>query len=207
MSKNFFGRAALLASLAFCGLSQAQQGVERSLAAVDAGSEQGSSATPFAQVIQDSGQVPGQPLNVHSTKVMVPEGTDVRLRMLDKLSSATATEGQRFNLELEDDVTINGVMVIPHGAKAVGTVVSAKKKGFMGRGGDLNILIDYLLYKDQRIRLRASSGREGKDKVGTAVTLTVLFGPLGLLKRGHDAEINPGAILGAYVDQSTAITL
>src|SRR5690606_15473458 len=104
------------------------------------------------------------------TKITIPEGTDVRLRMLDKLSSSTATEGQRFNLELEEDIQINGLTVVPHGAKAVGTVVSAKKKGFMGRGGDLNILVDYLLYKDQRIRLRAGSGREGKDKVGTAVT-------------------------------------
>lgn len=207
MSKISFGRVALLASLAFCGLSQAQQGVERGLAVAPEGSGQVSPAPQGAQIIQDSGPVPGQLANTPAAKVMVPEGTDVRLRMLDKLSSATATEGQRFNLELEDDLQINGITVIPHGAKAVGTVVSAKKKGFMGRGGDLNILIDYLLYKDQRIRLRASSGREGKDKVGTAVTLTVLFGPLGLLKRGHDAEINPGAILGAYVDQSTEIIL
>lgn len=138
-------------------------------------------------------------------KTTIPEGTDVRLRLLDKLSSATATEGQRFNLELEDDISIKGEVVVPRGAKAVGTVVSSKKKGFMGKGGELNVMLDYVLHKDQRIRLRATNAREGNDKVGTAVTLTVLFGPLGLLKRGHDVEINPGTVMNAFVDQSSDV--
>lgn len=140
-------------------------------------------------------------------KVKVTEGTEVRLRMLDKLSSANATEGQRFNLELEDDLQVDGKTVVPRGAKAVGTVMSAKKKGFMGKGGELNVMLDYLLFNDQRIRLRSVGTREGNDKVGTAVTLTVLFGPLGLLKRGHDVDMNPGTVITAFVDQSTEVTM
>lgn len=207
MSHVFLRRAFFLALLAFAGSSSAQGSwwdKQKSQSSGDSGPE---SAVGDVRNQPQSSVQGVDPAPYVSGKILIPEGTDVRLRMLDKLSSATATEGQRFNLELEDDIRINGLVAIPHGAKAVGTVVSAKKKGFMGRGGDLNILIDYLLYKDQRVRLRAGSGREGKDKVGTAVTLTVLFGPLGLLKRGHDAEINPGAIMSAYVDQSTEIVL
>lgn len=201
----FLQRAALIALLSCCGFAQAQQSwwdeqkSQPSVKPVSGGVPESLGAQSQSPVLMAA------PVTQVVSKVLIPEGTDVRLRMLDKLSSATAAEGQRFNLELEDDIVINGLVAIPHGAKAVGTVVSAKKKGFMGRGGDLNILIDYLLYKNQRVRLRAGSGREGKDKVGTAVTLTVLFGPLGLLKRGHDAEINPGAIMNAYVDQSIEI--
>jgi hypothetical protein len=135
----------------------------------------------------------------------VPEGTEVRLRLLDAISSATATQGQRFNLELDDDIRVDGVVVVPRGAMALGTVVHAKKRGFMGKGGELNVMIDYLLVNDERIRLRASSGREGDDKVGATVALTVLFGPLGLLKRGKDIELNPGLVIPAYIDQSVEL--
>ncbi len=142
-----------------------------------------------------------------SHPVTIPEGTDVHLRMLETVSSANAVEGQRFNLEVDGDLRVNGELVVPSGTKAVGTVVAAKKRGFMGRGGDLNVSLDYIILGEQRIRLRATTGKEGKDKVGTAVVLTVLFGPLGLLKRGHDISIDTGSELTAYVDQSTLVNL
>lgn len=135
----------------------------------------------------------------------IPEGTDVRLQLTDKLSSASATEGQRFNLVVDEDVQIGGVVVVPRGSKAVGTVINVGKRKRMGKAGELNIQINYVLVGDQRIPLRASSGREGDGKVGATVALTVLFGPLGLLKRGKDVEINPGVVFTAQVDQTTEI--
>ena len=133
------------------------------------------------------------------------EGTEVRLKFLDSLSSGTAVQGQRFNLEVVDDVVVNGMIVVPHGAKAVGNVVSAKKRGRMGKAGELNVLLDYMLVGDQRVRLRASSGQEGEGRVGSTVALTVLFGPVGLLKRGKDVEINAGTPITALVDQTTVL--
>ena len=50
-------------------------------------------------------------------------------------------------------------------------------------------------------------GGEGKGAMGATIALTVLFGPLGLLKRGHDIEIKPGQTLTAYVDQDAEIEL
>jgi hypothetical protein len=137
--------------------------------------------------------------------VKLVEGAEVRLKFLETLSSANAVAGQRFNLELQDDVRVAGLVVVPHGAKAVGTVVSAKKRGRMGKAGELNVLLDYLLVGEQRVRLRASSGQEGEGRVGSTVALTVLFGPIGLLKRGKDVEINAGTPITAYVDQTTVL--
>ncbi|WP_240125540.1 hypothetical protein [Thermomonas alba] len=139
--------------------------------------------------------------------VSVPEGTELRLRLMDKLVSGVATEGERFNLELDTPLIIDGHVVAEPGAKAVGTVITSKKKGFMGKGGELNVMVDYLLVKGQRIKLRAAKSGHGEDKVGATVALTVLFGPLGLLKRGHNIELNPGLIIPAFVDQTTQITL
>jgi hypothetical protein len=133
------------------------------------------------------------------------EGTEVRLVFKDSLSSGTAVQGQRFNLETTDDVIVDGAIVVPHGAKAVGTVVSAKKRGRMGRAGELNVLLDYMLVGEQRVKLRAGAGQEGEGRVGSTVALTVLFGPVGLLKRGKDVEINAGTPITAMIDQTTVL--
>jgi hypothetical protein len=58
---------------------------------------------------------------------------------------------------------------------------------------------------DSRMRLRGSKGKEGEGRVGTAVALTVLFGPIGLIKHGKNVEIKEGTLLTAYVDQDFAV--
>lgn len=47
-------------------------------------------------------------------------------------------------------------------------------------------------------------GRGGVREGGT-LALTVLFGPVGLLKHGHDVEIKPGQTITAYVDEDTTV--
>lgn len=85
--------------------------------------------------------------------------------------------------------------------------MSAKKKGYMGQAGELNVRLNYLRVGDSRLRLRASKGGEGKGAMGATVALTVLFGPLGLLKRGHDIEIKPGQTITAYLDQDADLAI
>jgi hypothetical protein len=44
-------------------------------------------------------------------------------------------------------------------------------------------------------------GKEGQGKEGTAVALTVLFGPIGLIKHGKNVDIKEGTPLMAYTDE------
>jgi len=44
--------------------------------------------------------------------------------------------------------------------------------------------LHYLIVGDTRLNLRGTKGKEGLGKEGTAVALTVLFGPIGLIKHG-----------------------
>jgi len=67
--------------------------------------------------------------------------------------------------------------------------------------------LDHVSVGDDRVRLRASKGKTGESKVGTTVALTILFGPVGLLKRGHDIDIKPGTPITAFVDQATDIVV
>jgi hypothetical protein len=140
-------------------------------------------------------------------KLKIPEGTEMIIRFEDKLSSGSNTEGDSFSISLDDSVKLSDGTVLKPGYRGRGEVISAKKKGFMGQAGELNVRLNYIRVGDSRIRLRASKGGEGRGAMGATVALTVLFGPLGLLKRGHDIEIKQGQQLTAYVDQDAEIDL
>jgi hypothetical protein len=65
--------------------------------------------------------------------------------------------------------------------------------------------LEYLIVGDSRMRIRGTKGKEGEGKEGTAVALTVLFGPIGLIKHGKNVEIKEGTALTAYVDQDFVV--
>lgn len=82
----------------------------------------------------------------------------------------------------------------------------ARKKGRNdGKAGELNMRLEYVLAGDTRMKIRGTKGKEGQGKEGTAVALTVLFGPIGLIKHGKNVEIKEGTPLGAYVDQDFTV--
>lgn len=136
---------------------------------------------------------------------VLKEGTEVRLKFSDDLSSKTANEGDPVNLVLDEDIKVGDVVVAKAGAKAVGTITNAKKAGMMGKAGELNMRLEHLKAGDDRIRLRGSKGKEGEGRQGAAIALTVLFGPLGLIKHGKNVEVKAGTPLTAYVDEDIAL--
>jgi hypothetical protein len=132
---------------------------------------------------------------------LVREGDEVALKFANDLSSKTATEGESVEFLLDNDMKIGDTVVIPKGAHALATVSSVKKAGMMGKPGELSVQLQYLVAGDNHVRLRGSKGREGESKTGATVALTVLFGPIGLIKHGKNVEIPAGTNLTAYVDQ------
>jgi hypothetical protein len=149
--------------------------------------------------------VPQAQASDQPAKLVLKEGTDVKLKFAQGLSSKTAADDDPVNLLLDEDLKVGDVTVAKAGAKALGIVTNAKKAGMMGKGGELNLRLEYLIVGDSRMRLRGTRGREGEGKVGTAVALTVLFGPIGLIKHGKNVEIKEGTPLAAYVDQDFAV--
>jgi hypothetical protein len=136
-------------------------------------------------------------------KVLVKEGTEVRLKFSEPISSKTASIDDRVNLELADDLKVGSVVVAKAGAKGIGSITNAKKAGMLGKAGELNMRLEYVKVGDTRLRLRASKVKEGEGKEGTAIALSVLFGPIGLIKHGKEVEIKAGTPITAFVDEDT----
>ncbi len=127
------------------------------------------------------------------------EGDDVSLTFSQDLTSKTAADGDPVMLVLAEDLKVGNVVVARAGSKAVGEVTGAKKAGMMGHAGELNLRLNYLKVGDNKIHLRGTKGKEGEDKTTSTVVLTVLFGPIGLIKHGKNVEIKQGTALKAFV--------
>ena len=140
--------------------------------------------------------------------VVIPDGTEISAVTTEMLSSKTAQEDDPIIFRVEEDIIIDGVVVIAKGALVKGSVTNSKKSGFFGKGGQLNIRVDSTETVDkQKIKLRAAKGKEGDNKTGTTVALVVLFGPLGFLKKGKNAEIKEGTKVKVFTDEAKTVVI
>ena len=119
-------------------------------------------AIPFAVFAQDGTRTPA------GETFLLKEGTEANLKFAQDISSKTAAEDDRVNFELAEDLKVGDVTVAKAGAKAVGTVTHVKKAGMMGKGGELNVRLEYVKIGDSRIRLRAKrQGWRRQDRHGS----------------------------------------
>ncbi len=144
---------------------------------------------------------PSKPACTPSGGCLLRDSTQVALKFAANLTSKTANEGDPVEFLLDEDVKAGDTVVVAKGAHAVATVSAAKKAGMMGKPGELSVQLQYLVVGGNHVHLRGTKGREGESKTGATVALTVLFGPIGLIKHGKNVEIPAGTPLTAYVDQ------
>ena len=141
------------------------------------------------------------------------DGTPVRLRTGRELSSATEKTGETVNFEVVDDVRLNDVIVIAHDSIAVGSVINAKPRGRVGKGGKLDISIDSVIaVSGDKVPLRTVRQTKGESQVGTMTTGLILTGifffpaaPLFLFVKGKDVSVAKGTEFIAYVNGDTTI--
>ena len=144
-----------------------------------------------------------------SAQIVLPEGTKVRVRLDQHISSATAVENQTVELSVTDAILVGDSVVIPEGARATGTITQAQEKRRLGRAGKLDFSIDRVKTMDnQWIPLRYSvtkkSGQSHAVSTGilTAGVAAVFWpaAPVFLLRKGADITINRGTAFDVFTD-------
>jgi hypothetical protein len=141
------------------------------------------------------------PANV-ANAIVIEQDTLVRLMVLNEVSTRSAKPGDKFVLRVDEAVVVNGVTVIPVGARAWGEVLDAEKSGGVGRAGKLNAKLLYLEHGGARIPIsgqRQSAGESGTTQV---VAGALALGPLALLAPGNSARLKAGEIFSAYVESA-----
>lgn len=195
-------RALVLCTAAIlCSLPLASQKKENASAT----EQQGSNPAP-----------PLEPVNVTSSKGFVLEdATPMRLRLNRTISSADAHVGDTVDFDVLQHISVNGVLVIPKGGLALGTVTEAQPKRRMARGGKLEINVDYVkLLDSEKAALRAVKGGSGGGHTGAMTAGIVATGlvffpaaPFFLFMHGKDITLPKGAEVTAYVNGDVKLSL
>lgn len=149
-----------------------------------------------------------------SAQINLPEGTKIRVRLDQNISSATAEEGQTVEFSVTDAVRAGDTVLIAEGARATGVITQAHEKRRMGRAGKLDFSIDRVRTADNqwvplRYTVTKKSGQSHAVRTGilTAGVAAVFWpaAPVMLLWKGQDININRGVAFDVYTDSNHAL--
>lgn len=149
-----------------------------------------------------------QPAAGAPREALLPAGTEIRVRLLETVSSSSAVERQPLLLETLEDIVVDGEVVVASGARAEGTVVRAQRRHGFGRRGKMAFTVDRAQAVDGgMLPLTEETSFRGNDRYSKAAVVTLLFGPFGIFVKGRDVEIPAGTELSAYVRGARLVRL
>jgi hypothetical protein len=86
----------------------------------------------------------------------IPAGTPITIRLQQRLSSASAAAGERFEAVLDEPIMVDNQMIAPVGASVFGHVVYARHSGRLHHPGELGLTLDRVTVGQQSVPLATS---------------------------------------------------
>ena len=133
------------------------------------------------------------------TRVTVPAGTRLLVRMIDSVNSKKDSVGTRFRATLEGNLRVHGVVVARRGSNVYGRLVEVKQAGRIHGAGGLTLrLTDIMIHgtaypimtDEVRFESKGRGGSTAKKTVGGAALGTIIGAIAG---GGKGAAIGAGA--------------
>jgi hypothetical protein len=131
--------------------------------------------------------------------IMLPEGTNFVVRMIDAVDSDKVTVGQNYSAALDEPVAIDGQTAIPRGADVVVKLVNAKDAGkFTGRA-ELTLALWTVKVNGKVVDVNTQTitrqGDSRGQRTGTMVAGGAIVGAVigGIAGGGKGAAIGAGA--------------
>jgi len=154
-----------------------------------------------------------QEMSATPARLTIPDGTPIKLRLGENVSSAHARTGDRLDFVVVRDVRVDGFTVISAGTVARGSVTGVRHKRFLGIGGNVALEVDSVeLVNGDQVGLRAHMNVKGRSRtklMGAAMIATGLIflpaTPVFLLTRGHDSTVVKSTEITAQVDGADSI--
>ena len=171
-------------------------------------------ANPVPQSQQGTSTAPQLPVAA-CKEPCLEDGTPVKLRISQTVSSADAHVNDTVQFEVLEDIRVADVLIIPKGGIAWGTVTEAQPKRRMARGGKLEIVMDSVRLVDgEKAALRATKeaqggGHTGAMTAGIVVTGLILWpaAPFFLFMHGKDISIPKGTEVPTFVNGNFQLDL
>src|SRR5258708_18092361 len=155
---------------------------------------------------QDRGRLirpdpPSRPAPPPAASDIIPEGTVLKVRMIDGVDSETSQLGQTFQASLDDPIMVDGQTVVPRGADIVAKLLEDKQSGKITGRTELTLDLVSMRINGRMVDLTTqevttSSGSRGAKStkvIGGAAAVGAVLG--GIFGGGRGAAI--GATSGA----------
>jgi len=142
--------------------------------------------------------------------VILENGTKIRMKLVDKVSSGLHKEGDEVNFIVAEDVRMGDLVLIKEGARATGIVAELISRGRVGKAGKLTINLDYAkAVNGKKVPINGTINKKGEDKVFLSLGLTLILAvlPVGLLIRGEEATLPAGYQVQARTDRDVKISV
>jgi hypothetical protein len=132
--------------------------------------------------------------------LVIPAGTKIPLHLTQTISSHDAHTGQTFTFYVDQDVVVNGTVVIPQCSAGTGTVTLAGRHGINGHEGNLRLRFDQVMAADgSAINLTTDEQAfNGKNRKALSFFTTRWI-------NGDDVDVKPDKDLTAIVAKDATL--
>lgn len=152
-----------------------------------------------AQAAYQASAADGPPFAL-AKRYYLPMGTPLRLQTTTALSTKDSKPGDRVRLEVVENVSFRGKVVVPVGTSVFGEVSRAQRNGHVGKKGKLEIRLVSVDMPDGPVRLSGTVYDEGKSHTALSVGTMLFVSALGgFLIHGTSANIPAETPVTAYI--------
>ena len=166
------------------------------------------------------GQVPVNPIAPAPAPIMAIQpvsngyavlrtGTPVILKLAEELTTKDKKlkSNQHFQMQVAEDVIVDGVVVIPAGTPAVGEITDVRNKGMWGKSGRFAGQILYLTVNGRQIRMNGVFDSKGTaGGIGAVAVSAIVFAPAGFFISGTNAKMPIGTPLKGFIGEDVQLS-
>lgn len=136
-------------------------------------------------------------------------GAQVRVRFLHEVTTEDKVSkvGDRPRMEVAENVTVDGVTVIPQGTPVTGELTAVRNKGMWGKSGKIEGRVLNLSLNGRTIRMSGAFDDKGVTGTAGVVAAVALVPVVGFFVTGTSARIPANSQISAYVDEDVAFTV
>jgi hypothetical protein len=146
------------------------------------------------------------------TTAVVPAGTVVEVRLQESLSTKTNQAGESFEMQLDEDLIVDGKLLAPEASRVIGRLTHVKKSGKVEGLAQLGMDLQKIVVGDEEYSLKSNilsyeaegTVKEDAKKVGIGAGVGALIGAIAGGKKGAavGTAVGAGAGTGAVLATS-----
>ena len=167
--------------------------------------------TPPAQAQDTAAATPPPPPPPAPKKLIIDQGTQMTVRLVDPIDSEKNQSGDTFHATLNAPLASDGEEAVPAGVELTGHLVSVKSAGKFAGQSEVILQLDslssggktYSLQTDQYKKNGSSRGKNTAEKVGGGAVIGSIIGALAGGGKGAAIGAAAGAGVGGGVQAAT----